>query len=129
MATQFALCPEDREKYGGPEWVTYDKDALDDMPIDVLDPVERQIFDLYKVSIGELIFSEFGKGTVRGIRSMVWLARQVAGITTDPQLAEFNIKARKVRMRVEPVADAVPPDSASSTPSPEEAPSETPTAP
>lgn len=126
MATEFALCKEDQEKFGGPAWVGLDLASLDEMAFDELDLLEKQIIEHGDVSLAVLIGREFANGTLLGIKGMVWLARQLAGVT-EPSFGDFNIKARKVRFRaVKPGGDKIPPDSASSATSLAEEPSETP---
>lgn len=123
MATEFRLCDEDREKFGGPEWVAFDIAHLDDMPLDEIDVLEKQIIDRAGVSMVVLIAREFANGTLIGQTCVLWLARQLAGIT-EPSLAEFNIKPRRIKMRaVKPSGDVDPPAPASSSTSSVEEPS------
>lgn len=114
MATEFALCKEDQEKFGGPKWVAFDRAVLDELPFDQLDPWEKQIIEHGNISLTVLIYREFANGTQLGIKGVAWLARQMAGIT-EPSFADFNIKSRKVELRVvKPKGDAVPPPAGSS---------------
>lgn len=124
MATEFAVCPEDREKYGCPEWVLYDKDQLDDVPFDELDPWDREMIETFGFGINALTAKELLEATVRGITGIVWLSCKLQDVDV-PKLAEFNIKTRKVRMRATKRADADPPAQDSSTTSSEETPSKT----
>lgn len=123
MATQFSVCPEDREKFGIPEWVTFDKDALDDVPFDELDPWDQEMKDTLGASINTFLAKEFLEATARAIKGIVWLAAKLDGVD-GLKLAELNIKTRKVRMRAVRPADADPPDLDSSSSSSAESPSE-----
>jgi hypothetical protein len=124
MPTQFGLCAEDQGKYGCPQWVTYDKDRLDDIPFDELDPWDREMLDVFGCSINELLTLEFMKSTGRSIKGLVWLACKMNGVDVG-KLADFNIRTRKVRMRAAKAGDAGPPLPSSSDMSSEESPSET----
>jgi hypothetical protein len=114
-AVEFSLDPRDRETYGGPEWVVFDRDALDDLTFSDLNRYEKQL----GVSIAHLLTGEFAKATALGIKGVVWLARQMAG--QDESFASFDIRTRRVRHRAAG-ADAGPPVSGSSEPSSETAP-------
>lgn len=114
MATEFALCKEDQEKFGGPKWVAFDRAALDELPFDELDPWEKQVIEHAGIGLTVLIYREFANGTQLGIKGVVWLARQMAGLT-EPSFVDFNIKSRKVELRVvKPKGDNIPPTAASS---------------
>lgn len=113
MANQYALDPRDHAKYGGPEWVTYDSAKLDDMPFDQIDRWEREMGH----SVAQIVGRELPRASAVGIKGIVWLSRQLAG-QTEPKFAEFNIRPRLVRHRLEPGADADPPASDSSESSP-----------
>lgn len=126
MATRFRLCDEDREKYGGPEWVTYDAEQFDDMPLDELEKLEAQVIDRTGVSLVVMMARMFSTGTLLGKTVVLWLARQMAG-ETEPPLKDFNIKPRKLKMEtVKPAGAGDPPASASSPTSSGEEPSATP---
>lgn len=127
MATQFALCPEDRERYGGPEWVTYDKEALDDLSMEDLFAIEAQCREVHGVTLAFLLSAELLGGSLRGKQMMVWLCRQVAARTdpalkelAEPPLSEFVVKPRRIQMRAKPGGDVDPPAQVSSTTSPVE---------
>lgn len=114
-AVEFSLDPRDQEKYKGPEWVLFDRDALDDLAFSELNRYEKQL----GVSIAHLITREFANGTALGIKGVVWLARQMAG--HEETFAALDIRTRRVRHRAAGV-DAGPPASGSSEPSSETAP-------
>lgn len=110
MATDFRIDPRDRETYGGPEWVTFDREALDDVAFDQLNRWERAI----GISIVHLLTVEFPKVSALGVKGVVWLGRQMSGIT-EPGFGEFNIRTRLVRHRPSS-GDADPPSNGSSEP-------------
>lgn len=116
MTAQFALDPRDQEKYGGPEWVTWDLAVLDDTPFDQIHRWETQL----GMGIGALLTREFARGTAMGVKGVIWLARQMSDVP-EPSFADFNIRVRRIRSRA-PRGDANPPASGSSEPSPETAP-------
>lgn len=125
MAIELALGKEDQAKYGGPEWVTFDITGLDDIPLDKLDAWERQLMGVWCIGFPRLVAEEMPENTMRARRGVLWLARMIANIPT-PELAKFEINARRVRVReVKPVGDAGPPEQESSTTSSEEKASET----
>lgn len=115
MANEFTLDERDRDKFGGPEWVTFDTAELDEVPFDQLSKWEQAM----GTSIAQLVSRELPRASALGIKGVVWLARQMAG-HAEPTFTDFNIRTRLVRYR--PVGgDARPPASGSSEPSPESA--------
>lgn len=114
MANQYALDPRDHAKYGGPEWVTYDSEKVDDLEFDQIHRWEREM----GYSIAQIVGHELPRASAVGIKGVVWLARQLAG-ETEPKFSDFKIRPRLVRHRTEPGADARPPAQGSSEPSPE----------
>jgi hypothetical protein len=119
---EFKLGNEDQKTHGGPEWVPLDLAGLDEIPFETLDPLEREMWDLWKMTLNSMQVELF-RGTMRGARAAVWLARKLADVKTVP-LAEFRISVRggnAVRYRVvKPEGDQIPPGSSSSTSSSEE---------
>lgn len=111
MATRLRLCDEDREKFGGPEWVTWDENELDDLSHKALAGFETEM----QTSIVYLLQVDKVARTISWTTARVWLARKMAGIKTVP-FAEFDIKPRKVLEEI--VAeedDAAPPSSSESS--------------
>lgn len=107
---ELRLCDYDRERWGGPEWLCYDHDAVLDTPADELDRWEQQI----GVSL-EVILREVGQDTARANRLVAWIAYQQAGITIP--WAEFTPRTLRMVVRTVSASDADPPDQSSSTPS------------
>lgn len=103
MATEFRLCDEDHKQFapeGAPEWVVFDRDALDEITFDVQHPWEREIKRQYpEMSIVLLVALEFPTFSALGIKAMVWLAWKMNGIETPPW-KDFNIKHMKVARRL-----------------------------
>lgn len=109
MATSFRLCDEDRERWGGPEWVTFDENDLDDCDSVILSEYEASM----GVQFAALYLYDVPRNTIRWQAAQVWLARRLAGVDT-PDLVDFRIKIRKVERKDVPAGDdAVPPDSSS----------------
>ncbi len=76
--TRFRLCPDDREKYGGPEWVVFDPDALVDLPGSELEQMEVATgFRIAWFWLPSLRIS------ARGQRAALWIARRQAGLVDD----------------------------------------------
>jgi hypothetical protein len=124
MAIELALGKEDQTLYGGPEWVTFDITGLDDIPLDKLDAFERQLMSMWGIGFPRLVAEEMPENTLRARRALVWLARKFADIKT-PDLKEFEINVRRVRVReVKPAGDGDPPAQDSSNTSSEEKASE-----
>lgn len=115
MTTLLRLGDADREKFGGPEWIEFDARALDDIPFDVQHPWEEQM----GISIPMLLL-RFAEMRAIGIKGMIWLGRQLAGIEA-PGFKAFNIQVRQVR--VKKAADADPPGRGSEAQSSETGPS------
>jgi len=107
MPTTIRLCESDQEKFKGPQEVLFDWSALDDLPFDDLDEIERTI----GMTIPELRVL-MPKASARVMKAVTWIARRLAGQTDD--WAAFNIRTRKiVTGYVEPEDDADPPANAS----------------
>jgi len=90
------LCKEDRERYGGPEWVEFDHDTLANC--------EAGFLERFEDATGMTI-TEFGdalnRGSVKSLRAMVWVARSLAGCE-DPWP---TFQPRVLRMDVEGLGD------------------------
>lgn len=112
-SAQFKLDPRDQEKYGGPEWVTFDRDELEDTPFNDLHRWETQL----GASVTHILVREFPRATALGVKGVIWLARQMAGVT-EPGFADFNIRTQRILSRASG-GDANPPAQGSSEPSSE----------
>lgn len=118
MRLEFALDPRDHKTHGGPEWVVLDSAELDDLPFSVSGVWDRELIQQTGQGIAELIVAGLERKTADGRRALVWLARKLGNIET-PAYAAFDIRWRRVRVRLPKEADASPPQDGSSEPSSE----------
>ena len=109
---------EDREKYGGDEWVVFDSSQLADLGYDQQAELEKPL-RRDDTSIARIVGLEFPENSALGFRGMVWLARQLSGLD-KPAWADFkpNPFGRGVSFKIDTGDDADPlPDGSSGTPS------------
>jgi hypothetical protein len=99
---RFRLSDEDREKYGGPEWVEYALSKAVDLEVDLLEQVEDATGYTILVGLPEAL----GRGSLRATRAAVWLARHIAGVH-EPGFAQF--KPNMLAAAFEWVDDVDPP--------------------
>lgn len=118
MGLEFALDPRDHEKYGGPEWLEFDAERLNDLPFSVTGPWDRELVKATDQGITQLLIRGLEGGTADGVTALMWLARKLADVET-PDFAKFDVRWRKIRRRpTKPaVGDADPPPNGSSEPS------------
>lgn len=114
MKVSFRLSDADREKYGGDEWVHFDDHLLADLGYDRLVELERYI-SRDGTSIAQIAAVEWPRMTVVGIRGMIWLARQLAGLT-DPAWPDFKPDVLGSTFKLDDGDDADPPGGGSSEP-------------
>lgn len=116
MAVLLRLCDEDREKYGGPEWIRFDETVLDRLPFSKLHELETGL----NITFSWLFNIDKRAGMLRWKVAQVWLARKLADIET-PDLPEFDVMPMLIETKPdEPTAaieggDADPPDSSPSS--------------
>lgn len=118
---RFRLSDEDREKYGGPEWVEYQLTKAVELDVDLLEQIEDATGYTILVTLPDALT----RGSLRATRAATWLARHIAGVH-EPGFTLFkpNMLAADFEWVDEP-GDADPPASppnraarrASSTPS------------
>lgn len=99
---RFRLSAEDREKYGGPEWVEYQLSKAVDLEVDLLEQIEDATGYTILVGLPEAL----SRGSLKASRAAVWLARHIAGIH-EPGFAEF--KPNMLTADFEWVDDPAPP--------------------
>lgn len=99
------LGDEDRESFGGPEWVRFDESELDDQPFSVLAQFETQM----DTTLDFLLLVDKVARTERWKVAQVWLGRKLAGIDT-PKWVDFDVKPRKIQFQEEAVEPAVEAD-------------------
>lgn len=100
---RFRLSAEDREKYGGPEWVEYALDKAVDLEVDLLEQIEDATGYTIIVGLPEAL----GRGSLKATRAAVWLARHIHGIH-EPAFALF--KPNMLAADFEWVDDPAPPE-------------------
>lgn len=114
MKIDLRLCDEDREKFGGPEWVTLDIDRVRDTDARTLIRWEAEC----NGSIEAALSSIYGEITAGQVIVLMWLARKQGGDLTGGQLDDgtpepysrlLAIRPFRVGMRRTP-GDAGPPD-------------------
>ena len=82
---RFRLSEEDREKYGGPEWVEYTLNKAVDLEVDRLEQIEDATGYTILVTLPEAL----GRGSLKATRAAIWLARHIHGVH-EPGFAEFK---------------------------------------
>lgn len=74
------MCDADREKYGGDEWLVLEMADIFDEETGVVEQVEEK----WGLSPAEFLHA-VSRGTVKGIRALMWVARWKQGIRDDPR--------------------------------------------
>lgn len=74
------MADADRERYGGPEWVEV---AIADIVKEETGLIEA-VEDAWGLSPAEFL-SRIGRGSIKAMRAMIWLARRKAGCIDDPR--------------------------------------------
>lgn len=110
MKLEIRLGDADRERFGGDEWLEFDPTVYDDMPLDELEAIERQI----GMSLWDLLHNGGLRNSARSIKAGAWLARQQAGLPSL-SFAAFDVKPMQVGTRLNRQA-VVPLESDSPTP-------------
>lgn len=87
---RFRLCDEDRAEFGGPEWVELDRSRLESARAAELERIERDTSQPISVVLDALN----GQLTAVGVRALIWIAREHAGLKTP--FRDFNIHTLKV---------------------------------
>lgn len=85
---KFRLCEEDRETYGGPEWVEFSVELLADQPSDFCEQIE----DTLGWTVGDL-GTQLIRASTRSLRAAIWIGRRIAGC--DDDWASFKPKVWK----------------------------------
>lgn len=117
---ELSMCDADREKYGGPEWVSLDVDRLYDTPASYIERWERETGGY---AIERALAEGGGFAPAKAVRVLMWLARKQSGAnadavdpdTGDPEsfarladLRTLQVRIRRARPEL-PEDDAVPP--------------------
>lgn len=84
------MAPEDRETYGGPEWLDDDAttEALNDLDLDALMDIEGEVKSELGMTLNRLTATGFINWEIPHIRGRLWLALRMAGVEVD--LADFK---------------------------------------
>lgn len=103
---KFRLSEEDREKFGGPEWVEYQLTKAVDLDVDLLEQIEDATGYTILITLPDAL----SRGSLKATRAAVWLARHIHGIH-EPAFALFkpNMLAADFEWVDDPVADSAPP--------------------
>lgn len=103
MTTEYRLAAKDREHFGLPEWITFDRDALDDTPFSVLTAWEKEMATSV---VG--ILTEWEEKTSLGVKGAMWLSLKLAG-GDCPAWDDFDIRTTGIKQKVvkpAPLAEA-----------------------
>lgn len=103
---RFRLSPEDRERYGGPEWVEFDMSRAVELPVEVLEGIEEATGYTFLVELPRGL----DRGALKAVRAGLWLARRIAGIH-EPAFADFKPNMLTADVEWVDPADADPPAS------------------
>jgi hypothetical protein len=101
---RFRLSDEDREKYGGPEWVDYRLTKAVDLDTELLEQIEDATGYTILVTLPVALES----GSAKATRAAIWLARHIAGVH-EPPFHAFKPKILACDFE-QVVEDADPPD-------------------
>jgi hypothetical protein len=112
LKQRIRLCDEDRQVYGGPEWLVYDQAIYDDMTHSQLNQLESAM----GFSMTWLRTIGIRTGSSEGIKARAWLARQAAGNLADPSYEAFDIRPLKVTFEAAPLGGTIPDASPGSSP-------------
>lgn len=108
MKTSLRMCQEDRDRYGGPEWIVFDFDALANLRALELEEIEETTgFRLVGFYVADLRVS------IRGQRTALWIARRQAGLVDDWDTFDPLILQVESRPAAEDGEVGDPPDPAS----------------
>lgn len=82
-SVKYRLSDEDRAKFGGPEWVTFDRRELFKLDAAELMKIEAGM----NMTIGQF-FAASAQSSILGTKAMIWIARRFAGMKEE--FSEFN---------------------------------------
>jgi len=96
MPTKYRLNEEDRARFGGPEWLTFDFAKFGKMQAAELEALEED----FGHPLARVLNAVNGDGSVLGFRALVWIAYQQAGLRIS--FREFNIQTLQVDVETVP---------------------------
>lgn len=117
---QIRLCDEDRDTYGGAEWLPLHPGLFIDVRASKLADWERQT----GLKVLDLCQADFDRTAIDKVLAVAWYARQLAGLA-EPAFAEFDpfiLKAEMKDLASPPKDDDADPPSSSSAATSAEAP-------
>lgn len=77
---RISMCKADREKYGGEEWLELEASELTDEETGLIELIEEK----WGLAPKEFL-AGMSRGTVKGIRALIWAARWKHGHRDDPR--------------------------------------------
>jgi hypothetical protein len=77
---RISMCDADREKYGGDEWLVLEASELLDEETGLIEQIEEK----WGMSPAEFLHAS-ARGTVKGVRALIWVARWKQGLRDDPR--------------------------------------------
>ncbi len=105
---RYRLSDEDRAKFGGPEWVTFDRREIFRLPASAVMEIEGAI----GATIGQFLAANM-QGSAFGVKATLYIARRSAGIKEefrefDPHI--FECDSEPVESEPEPDPTSIPSD-------------------
>lgn len=100
VPVQYRLSDEDRAKFGGPEWVTFDRRELFKLDANELMKIESEM----NLTIGQFLAAS-AQSSALGTKGMLWVARRSAGMKES--FTEFNPHIFQCDVRREPEEEEV----------------------
>lgn len=101
VAVWYRMCDEDRDRFGGPEWLKFDVDALYNAPASELEEYEKVLgCSLFR------LLTELESFSARSTRGALWIALKGAGVDVD--YATFDPKPLRANRRSEPEPEGNP---------------------
>lgn len=96
MHYKLSLHEQDRDRYGGPEWLEFNDATIDDAPADELERLESELLP-HGVSLVQALAEWRHNLSARSVRVVLWLALRQSGVTVAYD--EFTPKVMVARMR------------------------------
>jgi hypothetical protein len=109
---QIRLCDEDRDTYGGAEWLPLHAGLFVEVRASKLADWERQT----GLKVLDLCQADFDRKAIDKVRAVAWYARQLAGLA-EPVFADFDpliLKAEMADLPRRPEGDDADPPAPSS---------------
>jgi hypothetical protein len=101
VPVQYRLSDEDRAKFGGPEWVTFDRRKLFELDANELMKIESEM----NLTIGQFLAAS-AQSSALGTKGMLWVARRFTGMKES--FEKFNPHIFMCDVKREPAEEEVP---------------------